>query len=209
MKHKKLEQHKRSALRRKRDEGAVIFIVATTLALLAGMGVYALTSTTAEVRTAGYQRQATQAHYITDLATVAAVEVFSPENASYIDNQMKVSTSAKPCLSGPQVGLNSGVSEIAKRCAKLHPDYVTQSLGAPALVNQTIQGTEIRGDFWSEVTEPISNGMQAGFDLSNGKCFTRYTVTTYVTTSNNTTAVPLGRETSRARVVVGPFDCGG
>jgi hypothetical protein len=208
---------KQRVQRRRRSEGAVIFIVATTLALLAGMGVYALTSTTSEVRTAGYQRQATQAHYVTDLGTTAAVETFSPENASYIDNQMRIASNLK-CLSSPQAALSSGVSEIAKRCVKLHPDYIKESLGlAPLPSNdssktdeyQTIPGTQIRGSFLSEITEPINNGMQAGFDLSNGKCFTRYTITTYVTTSNVTTAAKLARETSRARVVVGPFDCGG
>jgi hypothetical protein len=212
----RLSQVKRRARRRRSQEGAVIFIVAMTLALLAGMGVYALTSTTSEVRTAGYQRQAAQAHYVTDLATVAAVDVFSPENASYIDNQMKVVSPSSPCLSSPQVGLTSGVSEIARRCAKLHPDYIKQNLGTDPMPETSsgsrvlhIPNTQVRGEFVSEITEPVGNGVQAGFDVSSGKCFTRYTVTTYVKTSNLTTAGTLGRETSRARVVVGPFDCGG
>jgi hypothetical protein len=223
-----MNQHiKFRARRRQKSEGAIIFIVATTLALLAAMGVYALTNTTAEIRTAGYQRQALQAHYVTNVATIGAVEAFSPDNVSYIDNQMRTTQPATPCLSAPPAGMTTGtaagfgtgnVSDIARRCVKLHPNYITQVVGNGTALFPTNQmkepshsSTFMEGSFVTEVTEPLSTGVKAGFDTNNGKCFYRYTLTSYGRLAKPPAdgSTLLGQEASRARVVVGPLDCGG
>ena len=60
---------RRSALRR-RDEGAVMFIVAMTLAVLASVGVYALAAAATEVRTSGNERQGTQTHYLAEFGVI-------------------------------------------------------------------------------------------------------------------------------------------
>ena len=49
-----LHQAKRNARRRATQSGAVVFIVAMTLAVLASLGLYALQSASAEVKTSGY-----------------------------------------------------------------------------------------------------------------------------------------------------------
>ena len=46
---------------RRQSEGAVMFIVAVTLGLLAAMGVYGLTATQADIKSAGHMREALQA----------------------------------------------------------------------------------------------------------------------------------------------------
>jgi Tfp pilus assembly protein PilX len=195
-------------LRRRRERGAIIFIVAMTLTLLAGMGVYALTNTTSEIRTSGYQRQAVQAHYVSDLATGAAVDVFTPENASYIDNQMRTTTPSTPCISAPPVA--AGVSDITKRCVKFHPKYVEKNWnGAAPLLPNALGNTGYAptGGFRVEVTESINTGIRPGYDTNNNKCFYRYTISSFGWLQQGTDVV--GEEASRARVVIGPFDCGG
>ena len=54
------------ARRRRREGGAVIFIVAMTLALMLSMGAYAMQAASTEIRTSGYVRQAAQTHYLTE-----------------------------------------------------------------------------------------------------------------------------------------------
>jgi Tfp pilus assembly protein PilX len=198
---------KARARRRQRNEGAIIFIVAMTLALLASLGAYALTNTTSEIRTSGYQRQATQAHYMADLATGAGVDVFSAENASYIDNQMRTTTPATPCVSVPPPGATN-VSEITKRCVKFHPKYIERNWNGVAAAPPDALGlSAATGNFRVEVSESINSGVRAGYDTNNAKCFYRYTVSSYGWLQQGTQFV--GEEASRARVIVGPLDCGG
>jgi hypothetical protein len=198
---------RRRSRRRAEERGAIIFIVAMTIALLGSMGVYALTNTTSEVRTAGFQRQATQAHYVSDLATGAGVDVFSPENASYIDNQMRTTTPSTPCLSAPPVAA-TGVSDMTRRCVKLHPAYIERNWNGALALPPTALGTSAAtGAFNVEITESLNNGVQAGFDTNNNKCFYRYTLSSFGWLQQGTSVV--GEEASRARVVVGPLDCGG
>lgn len=196
------------AKRRTQERGAIIFIVAMTLSLLAAMGVYALTNTTSEVRTAGYQRQAVQAHYVSNLATGAAVDVFTPENASYIDNQMRTTTPSTPCISAPPAA--AGVSDITKRCVKFHPKYIERNWNGVAALPPDALGnasSAATGQFRVEVTESINTGIRPGYDTNNNKCFYRYTVSSFGWLQQNAEVV--GEEATRARVVVGPFDCGG
>ena len=55
---------KRRAALRRREDGAAMFIVAMTLAVLASVGVYALAAAATEVKTSGNERQNTQTHYL-------------------------------------------------------------------------------------------------------------------------------------------------
>ena len=208
------------ARRRHQSRGAIIFIVAMTLSLLAAMGVYALAATTAEARVSGYQRQAAQTHYTTEMGLGSAVDALSAENASFIERQMKVAPSTL-CLSTPVAGPT--VSNLAKQCARLTPTYfsskwtadnsgvttaamnMTNNLWGPIL---TGAGTpDLKGDFVGEVTEPITGGNQAGFDTNNGKCFRRFTISGYGKMVDSPKI--LSQEAARARVSAGPFDCGG
>jgi hypothetical protein len=194
-----------------------MFVVATTLALLAAMGVYALSSTSAEVRVSGYQRQAMQTHYVTELGTGATADTFSGENATYIDNQMR-SYSSTACKSTPT---NTTItSEIARRCVRISSDFLkakwsseagatpTQAMDTQLNLFGTQQST-LRGGIQSEITEPIVGGLQPGFDTNNNKCFRRYTISTYGRIFDPAAGRDISQEAGRARVVTGPFECGG
>ncbi len=63
---------KRRAALRRREGGAVMFVVAMTLAVLASVGIYALAAAATEVRTSGNERQNTQTHYLAEYGVLGA-----------------------------------------------------------------------------------------------------------------------------------------
>ncbi|MBX3192662.1 MAG: hypothetical protein KF819_37100 [Labilithrix sp.] len=72
---------RRRALARRRSGGAAIFIVAVTLGLLAVMGVYGLSATAADVKSAGHMREALQAQKAGEHALMMTAETFNPRAA--------------------------------------------------------------------------------------------------------------------------------
>lgn len=74
---------RRSALR-KDSAGAAMFIVAVTLAMLAAMGVYGLSSARNDVRAAGHYRQAVQSQHVAEMAGMAVAESITPSQAKII-----------------------------------------------------------------------------------------------------------------------------
>lgn len=203
---------------RREQRGAILFVVAMTLALLGALGVYALGAATSEIKTSGYGRASAQTHYISELGTVAMLDAFSPANASYFDAQMLLPANAQdPCKSAVAAGA-SEVTAIAQRCAKVPQGYFqnawknqgsasTAVLRDDSLSPGTVKRSSAR--VTSELTDPITGGFQPGFDVNNGKCFRRYTITTYGQLMNADETQTVGREIGRARVTTGPFDCGG
>jgi hypothetical protein len=99
---------RRRSARRKKSGGAVIFIVAMTLAVLASLGMYALAAATNEVKTAGYERQSAQSHYLSEYGILGAAENVSPVTAQvYLGMMLAQSSTAtlnrndSGCLSLP------------------------------------------------------------------------------------------------------------
>lgn len=198
------------------QRGAILFVVAMTLALLGALGVYALGAATSEIRTSGYARASAQTHYISEYGTVAMLDAFSPANASYFDAQMLLpANAADPCQSAVTHGATT-VTEIAKRCAKVPQGYFQNAWrngngSTNPLRDDSLSPVAGRSSarFTSELTDPITGGFQPGFDVNNGKCFRRYTITTYGQLMSADQTQTVGREIGRARVTAGPFDCGG
>ncbi len=75
--HTELRHAKRRVAKRRAQGGAVMFIVAMTLALLVAMGAYALTVASREVSISGYLRQNLQTHYLSEWAVLGAAEELS------------------------------------------------------------------------------------------------------------------------------------
>lgn len=75
---------KRRARARAKERGAVMFIIAMTLALLGAMGVYALNMATYEVRASGYLRQSAQTHYVSEWAILGAAEALTLDQGKYV-----------------------------------------------------------------------------------------------------------------------------
>ena len=66
-----------------------MFIVVVTLAMLAVMGVYGLTATSNDVKSAGHVRQRTQAAHAVEYGGQIATEMFNTGNSRALVNQME------------------------------------------------------------------------------------------------------------------------
>jgi hypothetical protein len=65
---------KRRALRRRSASGGTMFVVSMTLAVLSTIGVWALQNAALEVRMAGFERQSSQTHYLSQYALLATTQ---------------------------------------------------------------------------------------------------------------------------------------
>jgi Tfp pilus assembly protein PilX len=107
---------KRRARRRSRSRGAVIFIVAMTIAVLATIGLYGLTSAATEARSAAYERQAAQTHYLSQYGLEAVTQSVFP-------------TTAGANLPGNALIRDSAISQIlcvpnsGKNCVQAHQPW--------------------------------------------------------------------------------------
>lgn len=200
--------------RRRRSRGAVVFIVAMTLALLALMGVYAISGSAAEVRSAGFVRQATQAHYLSEYAMSATANHVNSTNADFIVNSRLLSAATSPfpptndCLSVPTYA-SANISAVARACVRFtQNDLEGQYAGRPLLTEQSLGQPGIslmQGTIFAEFSNPTLTQPPPGYDLSLGLSFARVTVTTGG--SVQPAGAPQSRtlEMGRARMIVGPI----
>jgi hypothetical protein len=218
---------KRRAALRHRDEGAVMFIVAMTVAVLASVGIYALAAAATEVRTSGNERQNTQTHYLSaygvlgtahEIAGARALFTIKVMTTAYQDvncvSLQGVPTTA-PALSHACVRLGSaevGPAWTAPVVAKYGGNNTTQAY-TPSVAPGTFGTTPMNGDFFVELTEPMRLANPARYSTNSNACFAQITATsvgfTQPVSPNVTNSTALyggeGVETQRARLVAGPL----
>lgn len=204
----------RLAARRGR-RGAVVFIVAMTLALLAIMGVYAISSSATEVRSAGYVRQATQAHYLSEYALGAVVNHVTSQNADYMVNTLLLAkttattTATSDCVSVPTY---LTASPIARACMRFsQTEFENTWQGRPLLTEYSLGqrgNTTMQGTVFAELTNPTLTQPPPGFDQALGLSFARVTITTGGSVQaggfDPTRLENRTLEMGRARIIVGP-----
>jgi hypothetical protein len=226
------------AKRRRREGGAVLFIVAMTLAVLGSLGIYALQSTAYEVRASGNERQEMQTHYIAEYGAVAATSQINTGTAGFYIGVIMNSTdytATQPCYSLRGVPL-VGSAPAAVACRRMGRDELGQNWLPPAnndnfshsstafrysnppIVTEGSLGySGVDPDFWVELTDPMQKQPPAGYDLKQNLCFHQYTLTSYGMTKPNTNTSSAssvwggeGLEGSRARITAGPvqYGCG-
>lgn len=198
---------------RRRSRGAVVFIVAMTLALLALMGVYAVSGAAAEVRSSGYVRQATQAHYMSEYAMNATASYMNSTNADFIVNTRLLATATGPfppisdCISVPNYTVG-GVSNMARACVRFNQQDIEGTYaGRPAVTMHSFGQpgvTTMQGTLFAEVSNPTLTQPPPGFDLNLGLAFARVTVTTGGSVQPAGNALARTLEMGRARMIVGP-----
>jgi hypothetical protein len=177
---------------------------------------------------AGYERQNTQTHYISEYGVLAAMQTL---NATYAPAilpvaVMGVNGQRATCLSAPTQN-NPSASCLAKACFRWTTSQGTMSIFNPAYTNPATSSpyaidpsavtgttpgsfglTSMQGDFAVELTEPAQGPPQAG---TSGMYFYWVTLTSYgktqQSTSPNNTALynSEGDEVLRTRVLAGPI----
>lgn len=113
----------RRALRRRKEAGAALFVVAVTLALLAAMGVYGLSATALDVRSAGHNREAMAGQNVAQHTMLLTAETLSPSKAQGIISGMYGPNATTDCRTAKQKA-TAGVSSQynnAEACTRLTP----------------------------------------------------------------------------------------
>jgi hypothetical protein len=216
---------KRRAALRRSDEGAVMFIVAMTLAVLASVGVFALAAAATEVRTSGNERQNTQTHYLAQYGVLGAAHEMVASRALYTVKLMKSANNLdKNCVS--LQGVPATAPALSLACVRMGsgelgaswtPPIILQYTGTqaytPSLPPGSFGTTPINGDFFVELTEPMQLNAPARYSTNSNACFAQLTATSIGFTQPGIAGVTPptalfgaeGVETQRARLVVGPL----
>ena len=161
---------KRRAGLRRSDDGAVMFIVAMTLAVLASVGVYALAAAATEVRTSGNERQNTQTHYLAQYGVLGAAHELTPGNAYSTvmsmlhgepGHELRIAPGRTgggarhgarvPCAWGSQSSARSGRPGSSSRH---HAVRVPQAY-TPGIAPGSFGTVPMFGDFFVELTEAM------------------------------------------------------
>ncbi len=202
---------KSRAARRRRQSGAVMFLVTMTLAVLASVGLYALAAATSEVQASGSERQATQTHYLSEYAVVAGMQLMTAGRAQSYLNVMTVNPDTG-CMSLPQVTATTQPDNILRACTHVVDTELAKSdgwtgsiyvdAGAPAAPTP---------QFLVEFTGLSKASSPPRYALDLHVCFVGMTASAYGTTlpPNEVTGASAtffgeGIEAQRARIVAGP-----
>jgi hypothetical protein len=217
---------KRRAARRRREDGAALFIVAMTLAVLASVGIYALAAASSEIRTSGYERQGVQSHYLSTYGVLGAAHEIASSRAQLYMNLMLTNPDTCP---GSLPGVPTSAAIQTRACRRLGSAEMSatwtagpsaldayggttpyQSASTPGSFGPTLT----HGDFFVELTAPLQANPPARYGLNLNFCFIQLTATATGFTepgfaSPNYTAqyAAHGLEMQRARLLAGPITC--
>jgi len=194
-----------------------------TLAVLASLGLYALQSASAEVKTSGYGRQNAQSHYLSEYGTLTGANAMGGTTGQLYLAMMKNPTQRDTgCVS--LIGVDPNAADLTKACRRMGSGEISSAwgTGTPAIsaATTTAAGSlgpyPLLGDFYVEVTDPSTGAAMWGIDTRLGLCFQQFTLTAVGITQpdqnllgSTLTATALygaeGLEMSRARVTSGPM----
>jgi hypothetical protein len=224
--------------RRSREGGAVMFIVAMTLAMIAAMGVYALQIASTEVKTAGFVRQQVQTQYLSQFGVISAAQALNGTNAQLYNTLMMQSTDtgcfslygfssltssaqALACHRAGSTELGTQVVLAGAAPVTLIVPYGTVA-SEPDLVVGSV-GLNTFPDFYVEMTDPNQRQPPPGYATNSNLCFVQFTASamglTPTTKTTDTADTFMGNTTygylsedmtvARARIMGGPVTCSG
>ncbi len=195
-----------------------MFIVAVTLGLLAVMGVYGLSATSADIRSAGHMREALQGQRAGEAAFIMTAETFNPTVAQGLVQQMTDSTGqARDCVTAVTPYTGSAETRFAEACIRLTPERMTKlantvnpsawetPLPAPAQPGFTAKsfGDALNQPYITvEVTNPINTEVSVG--NSQAVRYSQVTVTTLVQLKSSALLPAETAVAGRGRITVGP-----
>lgn len=215
--------------RRAKSAGSVLFIVATTLALLAMMGLFAIASATREVRVAGFIRQSTQAHALSQATIQASAAYLDPNYAGpmihdYATGRLGAALMTTNCYSSAPTGgaIPAGISGdvLATTCLRVMDNDMSPKLSNKWISTHNLNPvdpkartgyTSLATETGFEITYPHQQACP--YAVSPGMHCYRATVTTFaqVTSGAPPGPPPLANydiqktEMGRGHLIVGPF----
>jgi hypothetical protein len=212
------------ARRRRREEGAAMFLVAMTIAVLASVGIYALSAASLELRTSGNERQNTQTHYLAEYGVIGTMHELTATKAQFYMGLML--TNPDTCLSLPGV---AGKDSLTTACRRIPDNELGQQWTAGALITVAYSAapltpgvtplgsfgaTPMAGHFFVELTDPVELSPPSRYATDLHFCFIQLTATsTGITQPYQLLTDPVakfsgeGLEMQRARIVAGPVQC--
>jgi hypothetical protein len=203
-----------------------MFLVAMTIAVLASVGIYALSAASLEVRTSGNERQNTQTHYLAEYGVIGALHELTATKAQFYLGLMI--SNPDTCLSLP--GLPPGTDPLTSACRRLADtelgaqwtgaitnSYTGQTPLAPGVTPGSFGATPMSGHFFVELTDPVQLSPPARYATDLHFCFIQLTATATGVTKPMFPWQPSadqsaqfsgeGLEMQRARIVAGPVQC--
>jgi hypothetical protein len=215
------------ARRRHREEGAAMFLVAMTMAVLASVGIYALSAASLEVKTSGNERQNTQTHYLAEYGVIGAMHELTSTKAQFYMGLMI--TNPDTCLSLPGVPPPPTGDPLTRACRRLADTELGQQWTAgsitvaytsapltPGASPGSFGATPMAGHFFVELTDPVELSAPSRYATDLNFCFIQLTASsTGITQPWQTIAAAdpaaqftgEGVEMQRARIVAGPVQC--
>jgi hypothetical protein len=216
---------KSRSARRHQEGGAVMFVVAMTVVVLASVGVFALAAAATEIKMSGNERQSTQTHYLAEYGVLGtAREMVATKAQLYLGLML-----AQPdtCLSLSSVPNTAAPATRACRrlgSAELGTQWVVTPVNAYAglvpnaagIMPGSLGTTPLKADFFVELTDPTQAAAPARYSTDLHFCFAVLTATStgitqpqYPNAANPAEAMFGGEgvETHRARIVAGPIQC--
>jgi hypothetical protein len=220
---------KRRWSRRRTEQGAALFVVSMTIAVLASVGIYALAAASNDVKTSGYERQNTQTHYLSSYGVLGTAHEIASSKAQFY--MMLMLTTPDVCP-GSLPGVPATTSILTRACRRLggpelstmgttawNIPYVNNYTGTVPFQSGVTPGSlgpnTIQGDFFVELTEPAQVKPPAGYGLGLNFCFVEMTATSNGITQPTFPLNPNwtqtfggeGIEMQRARILAGPVAC--
>ena len=211
------------------EAGAVVFIVAMTIAVLVSLGIFALVSASTEIKSAGYERQAMQTHYLAEFGMVAAAQKVGPDYAQAVEAQMRTTSDYNGsylrhhCISLEAVPTTADAP--SRECKILRSSDLTQGWGlatplrpSSLTVPGSLGAVALNGDFSVEISDPVFGQPVAGMaNIGQGQqsmCPVTFTVAAYgIVTPNNAGSNltqlygSASAEEGRGRLTGGPIVC--
>lgn len=213
----------RRARARRDSAGAVMFIVAITLGILAAMGVYGLSSTSIDIRSAGHLREGAQAQSAAEHALMLTADSFTPGTAGEIVKAMQSGQSAgtdiqatKCTTSNPFNATTNPEYRAAQACLSwnvVEMQKISKSVNAWTL-DGTTNSTFSPDSFGPvpnqaflrvEITNPVDIPPPPGTGLNDRYTFTQLTVTTFVDMKPSLGVPAQTMASGRGRITVGPY----
>lgn len=195
-----------------------MFIVAVTLGLLAVMGVYGLSATSADIRSAGHMREALQGQRASEAALMMTAETFNDKASELLVGQMTDPVGqARDCKTANSYTGNV-ITRDSEGCIRLDPSRMVTLANAvtpgapwvvapapaqPGFTARSFGDVTNKPFFSIEVANLVNTEVSAGYDKKIR--FSQLTVSVFTQLKQSAGVAAETLVVGRGRITVGPI----